>query len=553
MLNESALEFAAAQARIIENESGFLPAVDDTRLKAGEVFLWLPIEGDGPLDHLVAKGRAGDAVMRAVVAATLYSLTRDNPSEGFEVLQSTLQRLATSVSVGTLVDPARARWELHLAASADSLERAVHVSRRLIDLDSTPEVRALAARMLFLLAHPSRPSLDVFEPSVFDPRIQRPGSLPAEVCDLFTYLLATIIEKRGSLNWTDPTALQTSTLDAVVDIEYLLKRVQSTTPLTPTQRAVQCWCGFIQAAAVQDLDKLSEAGRSYAALPAFPAVAGPAPTGTAAAAKCFAVAKNWSAATETAKRWTTEAPKDAQAMRRLAEAHYKQDEIPEALQAYEEYVRLREEGDNDWESSLLLHLGLEVQLHRNSAAALEAAAFSASIRPQAERLISWTHPWFDGLCQKARERWWVGMFVLTSPHVAEEIGAARWDQAADAFGEAVAFELKERVFRPFAESARIAPPDEHWKRALTGRGMLGQMIECLLQARQPNHPTAKQLSEWLAMNLPRLREHIRKTPPASLLKFARLRGQAQHESVDETDTRQVFHEAEDLLNAMAGK
>jgi hypothetical protein len=83
------------------------------------------------------------------------------------------------------------------------------------------------------------------------------------------------------------------------------------------------------------------------------------------------------------------------------------------------------------------------------------------------------------------------------------------------FGEAVAFELKERVFRPSAESARVVPPDEDWKRVL--EGMLGQMIECLLQAGQPNHPTAKQLSEWPAKSCPRLREHIRKTPPASLL------------------------------------
>jgi hypothetical protein len=52
MLNESALEFAAAQARRIEDETGFPPAVDDPRLKAGEVLFWLPIEGDG-LDAFV--------------------------------------------------------------------------------------------------------------------------------------------------------------------------------------------------------------------------------------------------------------------------------------------------------------------------------------------------------------------------------------------------------------------------------------------------------------------------------------------------------------------
>src|SRR5262249_44450748 len=123
----------------------------------------------------------------------------------------------------------------------------------------------------------------------------------------------------------------------------------------------------------------------------------------------------------------------------------------------------------------------------------------------------------------------------------------------DAFGEAVAFELKERVFRPFAGSAPLAPPDDHWKRALSGRGMLGQMIECLLQARQPNHATAKQLAGWLATNLPRLRDHIRKSSPVNLLKLARLRGQAQHESIDETETRWVFHEAEGLLKALADK
>lgn len=553
MFNESAFESAAVQSHIIQKATGFLPAIDEPRLNAGEILFWLPIEGDSPLDDLMTKGHGGDPVARAVVAATLYSLKGNNPSDGFDTLCSALQNLAASLPVEGLVDPAQLRWELHLAASADSLERAVRVSRRLIDLDSTPEVLVLAARTLFLLAHPTRPSLEVFEPSTFDPSIQRLGSLPAALCDLFTYLLATIVEKRGSLRWTDPSALSTSVLNAVVDIEYMLKRVQSTTPLTPTQRAVQCWCAFAQAAAVGDLHKMSDAGRSYAVLPPFPADAGPAPSGTSAAATCFALAANWSAATEAAKRWTAEAPKDAQAMRRLAEAHYKQNEISEAVHAYEEYVQLREGGDDDWESSLLLHLGLEVLVRQNSVTALEAAAFSASIRQQGERLISWFHGWFDALSPKARERWWVGMFVLTSPHVASEIGEARWNQAADAFGEAVAFELKERVFGPFAASAQVTAPNDYWKRALSRQATLGQMIECLLQTREPAHSTAKQLSGWLTTELPRLRDQIRKIPQQRLLGFARLRGQAQHDSVTESETREVFFVAVQLLDAIAGR
>lgn len=551
MLNESAFESAVVQARAIQGATGLLPAIDDPRLKAGEILFWLPIEGDGPLDDLAVRGHGGGPMARAVAAATLYSLKLNCPSDGFDTLRSALQNLAAAIPAEVVVDPAQLRWELHLAASADSLDRAAHIARRFVDLDSTPEMLALAARTLFLLAHPSRPSLDIFQPSTFDPKIHRPDWHPSELCDLFTYVLATVVEKRGSLTWTDPPALSTSVLNAIIEIDYLLKRLQPTTRLTPTQRAVQCWCGFAEAAAVQDLSKLSEAGRSYADLPPFPLDVGPSLNGTAAAATCFALATDWSAASEAAKRWTAEAPKDAQAMRRLAEAHYKQNEISDAVQAYEAYVGLREGGDDDWESSLLLQLGLEVLVRRNSGAALEAAAFSASVRPQAERLISWTYPWFDALSQRAREQWWVGMFVLTSPHVADEIGEARWNQAADAFGEAVAFELKARVFGPFAASAQITAPNEYWKRALSGQATLGQMIECLLQTREPTHSTAKQLSAWLITEVPRLREQIRKVPPKRLLEFARLRGQAQHASVTDSEAREVFLVAVQLLEAIA--
>jgi hypothetical protein len=200
-----------------------------------------------------------------------------------------------------------------------------------------------------------------------------------------------------------------------------------------------------------------------------------------------------------------------------------------------------------------LQLGLEVLAGRNTAAAIETAAFSASIRPHGERLISWIHPWFDALCQKARERWWVGMFVLTSPHVVDEIGEARWDQAADAFGEAVAFELKARVFGLFAASAQVAAPDEYWKRALSGQATLGQMVECLLQTRNPTHSTAKHLSAWLTTELPRLGNQIGKTPPQRLLGLARLRGRAQHDSVTESETREVFLVAVQILEAIAGR
>ncbi|HUE85829.1 MAG TPA: tetratricopeptide repeat protein [Vicinamibacterales bacterium] len=274
----------------------------------------------------------------------------------------------------------------------------------------------------------------------------------------------------------EPATFPPSALDALIDIELLLKRVQNATKsLTPTQQAVQSWCWFAQGSAAQDSGKLNEAGRIYLALPTFPADGGPVVSGSAAATTCFALACNWSAATEAARKWIADAPKDAQAHRRLAEAHYKQNEIPEAVRTFEDYVRHRQGDDDDWESSLLMHLGLEVHARRSIAATLEAAAFSASIRPQGERLVAWFCPWFDSLSRKTKERWWVGIFSLSSPHVATEMESERWDVAADSFGEAVAFELKERVFAPFvADSPGLRPPDDHWRRALAGRGMLGE-------------------------------------------------------------------------------
>jgi hypothetical protein len=140
-----------------------------------------------------------------------------------------------------------------------------------------------------------------------------------------------------------------------------------------------------------------------------------------------------------------------------------------------------------------------------------------------------------------------------STAVSEGVGEARWDQAADAFGEAVSFELKERVFRPFAASAVLTPPDDYWKRALSGQATLGQMVNCLLQTReQPIQEVAQQLAKWLTTNLPQFREHLRRTPARRLLRMAGLRGEAQHGSVTEAETREVFWQAADLLKALTG-
>jgi hypothetical protein len=86
MLNQSAFESAVVQARTIQDQTGFLPALDDPRLKGGEVLFWVPLEGEDPLDDLMAMQGENDGASRAVIASTLYSLKSDYPSEGLKLL-----------------------------------------------------------------------------------------------------------------------------------------------------------------------------------------------------------------------------------------------------------------------------------------------------------------------------------------------------------------------------------------------------------------------------------------------------------------------------------
>jgi tetratricopeptide (TPR) repeat protein len=375
--------------------------------------------------------------------------------------------------------------------------------------------------------------------------------------DLLIYLLATIVDPRPNMPFVDPQDFSHFQNDAVLVIDAMLSRVKNRTGgLSPTQQAIKAWCVFALGAATKDRGRLAEAGAVYLSVARHPVetdALNNRSTLCRAAAARYARALQWVEAIAAAKEWCAVAPADAEAHRRLAESLYKDQRIPEAIQAYEAYVQCRKEGANDWESSLLLQLGLQFASQRQIAAALDVAAFSTTFRSQGETLVTWFSEWFPKLCAKARERWWVGMFSLSSPHVAEEIGAARWDLAADSFGEGVAFELKDRVFHPFADShLEVKVPDRHWGNVLAGKGTLGQMIECLLQARVPVHPLARELRKWLDTNRPALPKHLSKVQPHRLLEFSTLRGQAQHGSVTETETRAVFAEAAELLRAIAG-
>ena len=162
--------------------------------------------------------------------------------------------------------------------------------------------------------------------------------------------------------------------------------------------------------------------------------------------------------------------------------------------------------------------------------------------------------------KEAHDRWWVGLYILASPDTTEHMGDSIWGEAAASFGEAVALELKAKVFGPFASIDHIGLPMDSegrvarqyvgWRRALRGQGMLGDMIECLLQARHPNHEAARALKVWLSEQQPGLARYL-ESRSNRLKDLPRLRGDAQHSSIQESDARKVSAFLEALLGSPA--
>ena len=543
-------DIALFTARRIVSETGFLPVLDDERLDP-VTYAWAFSPTDGSIVP-----SASEPAERAVIAAGLHWLFAAGVEEEADRAEcrTLFREFLRELPAQSIRDQRVLRWELHAAVAAADVDRVLALARRTEDIAPDPEHLALAARAIFLSIHPTQAPDP--NPRLQDPSIQTPTDLSV-IADLIVHSMATIVEpNQADVTWKSPSELDATSLSALLTAKSLLDKAELTAgKLHPTPAAIRCWCRFAVASARQDRNELLQTAKAYAALEAHPAGVSseywePRRLIWSASARCFRQAGDYAHAYEAAMKWVEFAPSDSQARLLVSEALYKQGRIPEAVAAYEEWVRSRQEEEGDWQASLLLQLGLEVQDRRRLATALETAALTAPLRPHGESLVEWFIPWFTKLSPKARERWWTGLYTISSPHIASDIGDARWDQAADCFGEAVAFELKARVFRPFASERSVASGiDDHWRRVLAGRGTLGEMVQCLAQTKTPLHSLAKALAEWLG-RVPTLRSFVQRRSLAQLMAVARLRGQAQHDSVTEAETRTAYAEAAEWMRAL---
>jgi tetratricopeptide (TPR) repeat protein len=550
MFDEIAFEKAVQTAADIRQETGFLPPVDEVRLCANEIAYWNPWD---PVEQMVPPHDKRDPAHRAVVGAVLHYIvwSASEARESDNEARRELREFASSVPVHTLSDVGLLRWELHLATAAEDLDRVLALGRRLEDLSADADHLALTARAGFILLNPGNPNPSKL--SWPDPSIRAQWTLP-DISDLLTYAAATVVGKRPDILWVDPAEWSLTQRSALLVMQSLLDRVAiSARGLDATEHAIRTWINFATGAAVGDLAKLEAAGDAYTSLPPHPIADRDKTCRLAmrAAVECFSRARKWRKAAEAARNWVKVDESNAEAFRQLAEALYRDQRIPESIEAFEQYVRHRNDDDDDWEASLLLKLGLESATADKIAGALQSAAMATPFRQHGEALTLWHSGWFGALSPKARERWWTGLYAVSSPHLASDWGHARWDHAADSFGEAVAFELRERVFKPFALVAPLPGGDEYWRKVLTGRGTLGDMLNCLLVTQRGTHPLAVSLREWLFEHLPAFWRFVKDAHVQQFQPLWALRAKAQHDSVTETEARRVYELASQFLRVLS--
>lgn len=102
------------------------------------------------------------------------------------------------------------------------------------------------------------------------------------------------------------------------------------------------------------------------------------------------------------------------------------------------------------------------------------------------------------------------------------------------------FELKASIFVPFSQTLDGQQADDSWRRVLRGKGTLGESLHCLLQSNLGNHRPAKLLASWLRTNTPKFAGFVARMRYQAVEPLWRLRGEAQHGSVDETEARRVY-------------
>jgi hypothetical protein len=243
---------------------------------------------------------------------------------------------------------------------------------------------------------------------------------------------------------------------------------------------VRCWCDFALARADSDLGRFKRAAAGYISLskrtPFGDRKGTVEPFAIRAAVHCLQLAEQFSEAELLIRDLIKGAPDDAALWRQLTLCLMKLERMSEAAEAFVEDVgRQRGDSEDTWLSPLVMHLGIQVMSHQSIVAAIENAALFAPARQLGERLVTWYSPWTASMSTEAKKKWWVGLYTIGSDEAIRNIGDSVWEEAIVYFAEAIALELKAKVFRPAGQTSSdaIGQASDTWRKAFAGRAALG--------------------------------------------------------------------------------
>jgi len=588
LVSEAAWDEALGAARTRFVTTGVLPDVfHDPVIGAYEIYLYADRDSPIPLEDIdLPSHDSRDPIQRALLVGALTSLLAGaeeytRPLHQLGIVARLRQYLAdTELPLTTLN---AIRWEIQAAVAARDLARIIACCDRWLELDSQKETLIIAAEtVLAVLSDRTDDCIGYLDPYWAPPPLPEvnpdPVLNPGGLQRYGMFVWATTINRSNPLCRSEIDALVNGTGQDI-------KGLQSNVPLDPWSglpldqdralrlqlvhagsrilqsigpsrlsqqphlAAFSAWCQFAIGALEENSAAVSRAAAGFAQMHE-----GKYPRETAgvvrAAADCYQYVGLLQEAEIQVRRWIELLPSSADAYKRLAEVLYKQERISEAVPALETYMRLSDErSESSWVDSLALRLGLEAQ--GGIKLLLESAAEQAKWAPMGQRLAEWQHPWLSRLCPEAKRRWWAGLYAVSSSEARENLPEQTvWELAADAFGEAVAMELRHSVLRPFREAhpaePSTTPLPDHWKKAREGNATLGNLLHCLMNAKYPPLPVARGFSAWLQQHKKPLFEYICRRD-VDLLRLAKLRGAAQHNTVTQAEARQVFQDAAALL------
>lgn len=515
----------------------------------------------------------GSPIERAAVVLFLWYLTGDEPylrlpeteeRERREAMASLFEEAVVVLPVDEIDDPRRIRWELLFAASANQWMRVDELVRQWIHVEPAAERNALAAlaRINFLSVSSFREDYRV--PDYWG---SYEGAKYSAAGGLLASIQALQLDNRSPLSaaeWTLPSSLSTDEFRRVLDAENAISRLLDAASSDPMLDAIKAWCIAVIAVRQKNTRRTRDAADRYAQIARGENLLKQLPEAAErirrlpawSAAMLYRMSGALDEARTMAEFWTEvdcEAP-EAWKFRAELERQLGIEAYPDS---YEHYVRLSPDTDTSWEHSELLRLLLESSDRRAADRALRELSLTHPDRSVIEEVLNWDWPSYRALADETRRRWWEGLLFVCDPRVREVFGCTPWRYAAGCFGEAVALELRARIFDPLAgrpDFSRNDLPDRERRvaNAIAGsRATLGMMVEAL-ELTQSQASLLGQLIDRFLLRVHRpVRFHLKAKPAIARLRAAtEARNDAVHADIEPEAAKQVYVDAKTFLDVL---